>query len=587
MTGPTLLLCALLTLSDKAPVAPELDLDTMVAFEPAAFEMGWPESQVGPYGDAWFVDQQPAHSVSLSSFHLDRTEVSVADFALFLSYAGGELYFNARQPIERVRDGFLPVTGTEAEPIRHVNWAAAHNYCRWAGKRLPTEAEHERAARGLDGRNFPWLEGGPNCARANYFTNATLCQGAPVPVQSHPDGASPEGVHDLAGNVAEWVADDYGPYPASVGSDPLQVNESGWKVVRGGGWRDAPLALRGHARRAVRATLDSDQIGFRCAWAEGASLEAARGDLEAPDDLERVPRTAPAAAPTPAPLRLVSGLSKPLAVARLASRWYIADTGHGQLLAIDESAPTPIVVLDSLSEPTHLLADAGSLWIGEAEPAQIRRWVLEDEDAEIVAELSTAPQALAASAGSLIIGTTDSILRYDQESGSITPLAEGLDGIGGLVVRDQSVWFTELGSADLSKARVADLPLSGGDVQTRIGQSTLQGALRVPSIAWDETSARLVFPIVLDGWPHAGVVARLPPTGGNPDILSHGPPRMGPILPTPDGVVVGCQRTVIRVKELEPYAILGPWASSSSLAADDSGRVVWTDPQAGVLWITP
>ena len=229
--------------ASKRPQAPEVDLDAMPSFAASTFRMGVEALPVGSYGDAWFIDQQPAHDVSLGAFRLDRREVTVADFALFLSYAGGEAHFRPDQPIERVSGGYLPQAGHEHEPARHVTWSAARDYCLWAGKRLPTEAEWERAAAGLEGRTYPWGEEGAGCWIAVCFTGNTFCADGPLDVGSRPAGASPEGVLDLAGNVAEWVADRYGPYPAEPQQDPTGPAEGALRVVRGGGFLDSGVSL--------------------------------------------------------------------------------------------------------------------------------------------------------------------------------------------------------------------------------------------------------------------------------------------------------------------------------------------------------
>ncbi len=137
----------------------------------------------------------------------------------------------------------------------------------------------------------------------------------------------------------------------------------------------------------------------------------------------------------------------------------------------------------------------------------------------------------------------------------------------------------------LTNAQLARVGLSGGSVTTLVGQSTLQGALRVPTVTWDETSNQLAFPIVLDGWPYAGLIARAAPTGGNLEILSHGPPKMGPILATSDGLVLGSERTLLRATADAAYTTLGPWTSASAVATDGLGTVSWTDQHAGVLWV--
>ena len=107
-------------LPEKKPVAPVLALDAMVPIDTGSFFMGVPMKAPGPYGDHWFEDQAPQRTTTLSDFYMDIAEVTVADFALFLSHAGGEAHFVDIQPIERVEQGYLPVAGEESTPIRHV-----------------------------------------------------------------------------------------------------------------------------------------------------------------------------------------------------------------------------------------------------------------------------------------------------------------------------------------------------------------------------------------------------------------------------------------------------------------------------------
>ena len=218
----------------KAPNAPEVDLSTMVHFKSASFEMGIGDLTPGPYGDGWYIDQQPLQTLSIEAFYLDRHEVRVSDFARFLTYAAGDYHFRDDQPIERVDGGYLARAGAEAQPMRLVSWSAARDYCLWAGKRLVREAEFEYAIRGDSGRTWPWLEGGVTCGRANHFTGSSRCQQGVVDVMSFPEGDSPEGVSDLVGNVAEWTEDDYAPY--AISSPSAIVPTYDFKVVRGGGF---------------------------------------------------------------------------------------------------------------------------------------------------------------------------------------------------------------------------------------------------------------------------------------------------------------------------------------------------------------
>ncbi len=247
---------------------PEIDWSTMVLVGTGTFEMGHPDEQPGPYGNAWKENEQPAHQVTLSEYWIDLDEVTVEQYSLFLSYAAGEKHYDPRSPIERVGDvDYQAMVGYEQHPATHVTWLGAVEYCEWLGKHLPTEAQWERAAKGTEQQRFPWGDDGVTCLLANYYTGRTWCVGEPVDVGSYsPDGDSPEGLRDVAGNVAEWTADWYAPYGSDPVTDPIGP-EPNWEgtVVRGGGFNEIAASLRTTARWAAEPTEGSPGIGFRCA----------------------------------------------------------------------------------------------------------------------------------------------------------------------------------------------------------------------------------------------------------------------------------------------------------------------------------
>ncbi|MBI2357514.1 MAG: SUMF1/EgtB/PvdO family nonheme iron enzyme [Deltaproteobacteria bacterium] len=167
----------------------------------------------GPFtmgSDSGPADERPAHRVDLPAFSIDRTPVTNAQFAAFLNAVGpvgsrGERLFDIDDPDARIhaRDGkWVADKGFENHPVVEVSWAGARDYCAWVEKRLPTETEWEKAARGTDGRKYPWGNGPPDKTRAQF--NARYNQ--TVPVDSFPAGASPYGVLDMAGNGWEWVS---------------------------------------------------------------------------------------------------------------------------------------------------------------------------------------------------------------------------------------------------------------------------------------------------------------------------------------------------------------------------------------------
>lgn len=201
-----------------------------------------------------FADEMPAHRAQVAGFWMARTEVSVAEYSRCV--AGGRCqapaFEGGARRFERPR-----------YPVTRVSFDDAQRYCAFRGGRLPTEAEFERAARGLARRTYPW--GDAYHARlANHGRSGVDRSDASdgfaelAPVGSFPDGATPEGILDLAGNVAEWTAD---PFTSGYGAAP-----NSFRVVRGGSYESAAPELRGAARIGKSPETREPTLGFRCVW---------------------------------------------------------------------------------------------------------------------------------------------------------------------------------------------------------------------------------------------------------------------------------------------------------------------------------
>jgi formylglycine-generating enzyme required for sulfatase activity len=199
-------------------------------------------------------DEAPAHSVSVAPFEIDKTEVTNAEFAAFVKATG------YKTAAEESGGGSWRdyAEGRDNYPVVKVSWADADAYCAWAGKRLPTEAEWEYAARGTDGRIYPW----GNDWKPDACNGRESGIRSTTAVGSFAAGASPYGVLDMAGNVREWAADWYDKYPGSSFSSPyFKV----FRVHRGGGWFDPPEDLRTTKRNAGPPETANDDLVFRCA----------------------------------------------------------------------------------------------------------------------------------------------------------------------------------------------------------------------------------------------------------------------------------------------------------------------------------
>jgi formylglycine-generating enzyme required for sulfatase activity len=212
------------------------------------------------------VDQQPIHAVYLNSYYIDAYEVSNALYKACVDA-------NVCQPPKDLSSTTHPSYYTDPRfnnyPVVNVNWSEAEAYCQWRDARLPTEAEWEKAARGVGGRTYPWgnlLE----CTYANYLdVGGTQCfvVGDTTPVDKYNKGVSPFGVYGLVGNVWEWVSDWYSEsyYSVSPLVNPQGVDSGQYRVMRGGSWKDDSNNMLPTLRNWYDPESYSNTIGFRCA----------------------------------------------------------------------------------------------------------------------------------------------------------------------------------------------------------------------------------------------------------------------------------------------------------------------------------
>jgi serine/threonine-protein kinase len=226
----------------------EADGMVMLYVPAGGFHMG------SPPGEPWDQGESPLHTVYLDAFWVYQTEVTNAQYERCVQAGVCQVMPEMSSYDPQAKPDY---------PVE-VTWSDAQAYCQWAGSRLPTEAEWEKAARGTDGRRWPWGNARPDCSLSNSFGKDGSCVGAPTSVGSCPAGASPYGALDMAGNVDEWVSDWYGYeyYSVSPGRNPQGPAAGEMHVVRGGNWDSIPDWVRCAWRGAES---EGGFRGFRCA----------------------------------------------------------------------------------------------------------------------------------------------------------------------------------------------------------------------------------------------------------------------------------------------------------------------------------
>jgi eukaryotic-like serine/threonine-protein kinase len=222
-----------------------------------------PEGDFSMGNDA-IADEKPVHTVTLSAFWIDQTEVTTA---MYMACEKAKVCQKPSLSGSYSHEWYYGNLKYANYPVVFVSFVDARDYCTWVGRRLPTEAEWEKAARGTDSRIYPWGNTAPNCSLANFTSNGRTCFGDPASVGSYPNGSSPYGALDMAGNVSEWVNDHYDPgyYSVSPQNNPPGSDKSDYRVVRGGSWYTDDNSLRITNRYFENPFNSYSTLGFRCA----------------------------------------------------------------------------------------------------------------------------------------------------------------------------------------------------------------------------------------------------------------------------------------------------------------------------------
>jgi formylglycine-generating enzyme required for sulfatase activity len=204
-------------------------------------------------------ENSPRREVYVDSFYIDKFEVTTSRYAKFLAATGSAHAPDEWEMLKLPVGGDLPVVG--------VDWNDANAYCQWAGRRLPTEAEWEKAARGTDGRRYPWGDMSPTLEQANYDNSSpTAYDGGLDPVGRHIAGDSPFGASDMAGNANEWVADWHAEsFPSGDTRNPQGPASGTARVIRGGGRFESVDRISPTKRYFAAPEQRGNDIGFRCA----------------------------------------------------------------------------------------------------------------------------------------------------------------------------------------------------------------------------------------------------------------------------------------------------------------------------------
>lgn len=232
----------------------------MVFIPEGEFIMGSQSPEDGKTGFDYGVDEEPRHKVYLKAFYIDKYETTLSEFREYLKATGkewlGDSYISEEYPSEPHPN----IPDPDRSPVNYVSWEEAKDFCTWKGKRLPTEPEWEKAARGADGRRWPW----GNVFDPQKANVEEKGEGWITPIGGHPEDKGPYGIYDMGGNVSEWTASHYLPYPGNKYDDGRYSKKA--YVLKGGSFLlPGRLYGRGAARSLAYPAYRHRMFGFRCA----------------------------------------------------------------------------------------------------------------------------------------------------------------------------------------------------------------------------------------------------------------------------------------------------------------------------------
>jgi formylglycine-generating enzyme required for sulfatase activity len=564
---------------EKPARAPLINDNNMFSYMASSYEMGNPTESPNPYGDGWFMDQTPINLITLEPFKIDQHEVTVAAYAQFLNHVGLALHYHPMMPIQASSKGYLPYAGLDALPISGVSWHNAHSYCTWVGKRLPTEAEWEFVATGGGRRRFPWaIDAGPRCYRAVGFMNGAQCAADTQPVGSRPDGSSPEGLTDLSGNVAEWTANLYEPYPGNEDQGSWFDHSEPIYAVRGGGLFNSGIFLKSRSRWSATESARGQALGFRCAMSEGLidPYAEVRGDLGEPRS--SMTTSSPLATAELWGKVISNELTTPYDFVVWSGGYAVTEQSLGQVKWIGEAEPNQVIISD-LDEPTHIASQGESLLIATA--SELLSW----SDG-----MSTRVMSLDEPINGLVADETEAFWisngqlyhRVGEENGEV------INEVGPdskLILKDEWLLLITTHPSSDDQPVLTIIDRNTAVLNIRLTGAQIPNGLAVYGVDLNSQN-EITISLRLDSWPHVGRVCNLGIEQGNLSCYSDSPPQINEVVWAGEQLYWSSKRAIAKLIDIEgtsSYQVASQWHTPRSLTAIDDS-LLWLDFHAGSLW---